>query len=75
MKNEIWKMEPGWLGAYTEDRDLIRRIKRYKHDWVIMADYFKGNRLIGVQFKIPTEQRRPAERMFYKAKNKENKAV
>lgn len=75
MKNELWKMEPGWLGGYTEDRDLIRRIKRYKSDWQIMADYFKNGRLIGVQFRIPIEQRRPAERMFNVANFNENKAI
>jgi hypothetical protein len=64
MGNALWKLEIGWLAGYTEDRDLIRRIKRYKKDWSIMADYFKGDRLIGVQFRIPIEQRRSAERMF-----------
>jgi hypothetical protein len=29
-----------------------------------MADYFKGNRLVGVQFKIPAEHRQAAERVF-----------
>ncbi len=72
MKNELWKLEPGWLCGYTEDRELIRRIKRYKKDFEIMADYFRGNRLIGVQFKIPIEQRRPAERMFGVTVSKEN---
>ena len=62
--NELWKMEPGWLGGYTEDRQLIRNIKRSQKQWYIMADYFKANRLIGVQFKIPMEQRRSAERLF-----------
>ncbi|MEH7237309.1 hypothetical protein [Bacillus sp. JJ1562] len=64
MNNSLWNLEKGWITGYTEDRDLIRRIKRYKRDWEIMADYFKNNRLIGVQFRIPIEQRRPAERMF-----------
>ncbi|WP_245796316.1 hypothetical protein [Domibacillus antri] len=76
MNNELWKFETGFLCGYTEDRDLIRRIKRYKRDWIILADYFKGNRLVGVQFKIPIEQRRSAERMFnVKADNRENKAI
>ncbi len=75
MANELWKHDTGWLCGYTEDRDLIRRIKRYKKDWSIMADYFKGNRLIGVQFKIPIEQRRPAERMFNASVSSENKAI
>ncbi|MBU8730453.1 hypothetical protein KM915_10345 [Cytobacillus oceanisediminis] len=64
MSNRIWKYDKGWLCGYTEDRELIRRIKRNRKDWSIMADYFRGNRLIGVQFKIPAEQRRAAERAF-----------
>lgn len=75
MTNSLWKYETGWLCGYTEDRDLIRRIKRYKKDWSIMADYFRNGRLIGVQFKIPIEQRRSAERMFGVAEIQGNKAV
>jgi len=72
MRTELWKLEPGWVAGYTEDRELIRRIKRYKHDWVIMADYFKNGWLVGVQFKIPSEQRRSAERIFGVTVNREN---
>ncbi len=56
-------METGFLGGYTEDQDLIRRIRRYK-DWPVMADYYKQGRFIGIQFKIPVLERRSAERMF-----------
>jgi hypothetical protein len=75
MSNDLWKLEPGWLAGYTEDRDLIRRIKRYKKDWSIMADYFKNGQLKAVQFRIPIEQRRSAERMFGVAENEENQAI
>ncbi|MFD1018674.1 hypothetical protein [Thalassobacillus hwangdonensis] len=66
MDNEVWRLETGWLAGYTEDRELIRRIKRYKlkKGWIIMADYFYRGRLTAVQFKIPAVQRRVAERMF-----------
>ncbi|MEC0721765.1 hypothetical protein P8882_16080 [Bacillus haynesii] len=62
--NELWKAGKGRLFGYTEDKELIRRVKRYKKDWVFVADYFKNGRLVGVQFKIPIEKRRAAERMF-----------
>ncbi|KAB2332929.1 hypothetical protein [Bacillus mesophilum] len=75
MENSLWKLEPGWLAGYSEDRELIRRIKRYKKDWTIMASYYKRERLISVQFRIPIEQRRPAERMFGVTVFNENKAV
>ncbi|OIK22653.1 hypothetical protein [Bacillus amyloliquefaciens] len=63
-RTELWKLDKGWIAGYTEDKDLIRRVKRHKKDWKIIADYIKNGRLIGVHFKIPIEQRRPAERMF-----------
>ncbi|MGM0828060.1 MAG: hypothetical protein ACQEU4_07570 [Bacillota bacterium] len=75
MSNSLWKLDTGLLCGYTENRDLIRRVKRYKKDWTIMADYFKNGKLIGVQFKIPMEQRRPAERMFEVTYSNENEAV
>lgn len=64
--NKLWRMGTGFIGGYTEDRDLIRRIRRYKESkgWTVMADYYKNGRFIGIQYKIPIEQRRPAERMF-----------
>jgi hypothetical protein len=73
LSNALWKLDTGWLCGYTEDRELIRRIKRYKK-WTIMADYLKNGRLIGVQFRIPIEERRPAERLFNVAIYQENKA-
>ncbi|MEZ7173554.1 hypothetical protein [Sporosarcina sp. OR05] len=47
----------------------MRRIKRYKekNDWTIIAEYRDANdrgRLVGVQYRIPIEQRRQAMRMF-----------
>ncbi|MFD0827100.1 hypothetical protein ACT8ZR_15785 [Neobacillus sp. M.A.Huq-85] len=74
MSNQLWRLEPGWLAGYTEDRKLIGRIRRYK-DWAVMADYYKNNRFIGCQYKIPIEQRRAAERMFNVTDFKENKPI
>ncbi|MBM7598024.1 hypothetical protein JOC34_000381 [Virgibacillus halotolerans] len=66
MTNELWRIQPGFIAGYTEDADLIQRIRRYKfkNDWQIMAEYSKQNKRKAVQFKIPIEQRRQAERMF-----------
>lgn len=67
--NEIWRSGTGFIAAYTEDKDLMRRIKRYKtdNDWTITAKYFDtkaSGKLIGVHYRIPVEQRRQAMRMF-----------
>lgn len=64
MSNELWKLETGWLAGYTEDKSLIRRIRRYKDEWQVMAEYYEKDKPFALQFKIPIEQRRPAERMF-----------
>ncbi|MCH4828079.1 hypothetical protein [Planococcus halocryophilus] len=62
MNNELWRLEEGWLAGYTEDAELIRSIRRYKEPkgWRIMATYSSG----AMQYKIPAEQRRSAERLF-----------
>lgn len=64
--NALWRLETGYIAGYTEDADLIQRIRRYKlkKDWREMAEYYKGPKRKAVQYKIPIEQRRPAERMF-----------
>lgn len=62
MNNEVWRLEQGFIAGYTEDKELIRRIERYKvpKGWRLMATYSTGAR----QYKIPAEQRRVAERLF-----------
>jgi hypothetical protein len=74
MNNEIWRLDSDWLAGYTEDREVIRKIKRSYKDFEIMADYFKGNRLIGVQFRIPSHRKRAAYHVFKCTLNGENKA-
>ena len=60
--NELWRLEEGFIAGYTEDKELLRSIRRYKEHkgWRIMATYSNGAR----QYKIPAEQRRVAERLF-----------
>lgn len=64
--NEVWRLETGYLAAYTEDRDLMRRVKRYKlkRGWREMATYSKNDRLIGIQYRVPMEQSRQLKRMW-----------
>ena len=64
--NEVWKLEKGFLAAYTEDHSLMQRVRRYKYKagWTEMARYYKNNRLIGVHYRLPIEQKRVAFRMF-----------
>ena len=64
MSNELWRINSDFLMAYTENREVIRKAKRSYPDFIIVADYFKGNRLIGVQFKIPSDRKRSARHLF-----------
>ncbi|MCM3668011.1 hypothetical protein M3181_03215 [Mesobacillus maritimus] len=61
---ELWKLEKGWLAAYTEDKTTIKSIQRYKPHWTIMAEYTDSGQLKALQYKIPMSERRQAERMF-----------
>ena len=62
--NELWKVQKGTLAGYTEDRDLIRRIKRSQKQWYVSAEYFKHGKLFALQYRIPMADRRMAERQF-----------
>jgi hypothetical protein len=64
MRCELWRIDPDWLMAYTEDRSVWLRAKRYYPDFIIVADYFKKGRLIGLQFKIPSNRKRAARHLF-----------
>jgi hypothetical protein len=60
---QVWKIDNNFYGLYTENRDIIRRIKRYYKDFEIMAEYFMFDQLVGVQFKVPIKRKRSAFRL------------
>lgn len=64
--NEVWRLETGYLAAYTEDKSLMGRVRRYKYKagWSEMARYYKDEKLLGVHYKLPIEQKRVVFRMF-----------
>ena len=64
MGNEIWRISSDYLMAYTENRETIRQIKRSYKDFEIIADYFKNNRLVGQQYRIPSKRKRAARHVF-----------
>ncbi|WP_404459467.1 hypothetical protein [Sutcliffiella horikoshii] len=79
MSNELWRVDSDWLHGYTEDRALMRKIKRYYTDFEVIADYYKFNRFIGLQYRIPSKRKRAARHVFginlNGVQNRENKAV
>ncbi|WP_010094472.1 hypothetical protein [Ornithinibacillus scapharcae] len=64
MENELWRLEVGWLAAYTTDRQVVKNIKRSNKDWKVMAEYMINGKIKATQFKIPVKDRRQAERRF-----------
>lgn len=74
--NEIWRQGKGYIIGYTESRNLMARIKRYKPGWTIVAEYYREDKApMAKHYRIPIEQRRPAERMFGVQISEENEAV
>jgi hypothetical protein len=64
MRSEIWRIDSDWLMAYTEDKNVWQRAKRYYPDFIIFADYHKDAKLIGLQYKIPSKRKRAARHLF-----------
>ncbi|MDW7616979.1 hypothetical protein SC499_20235 [Peribacillus simplex] len=58
--NEIWRVSPGWLMAYTEDKETTQKIQRSYQDFIRVAEYAKDGEIIGIQFKIPSARKRSA---------------
>lgn len=55
---ETWKLNNEYYCIYTENKDIMRRIKRYYHDFELMAEYQKRNKIIGKQYKVPINRKR-----------------
>lgn len=68
--NELWTIQTGFIAGYTEDKELMRRIRRNKttQHWSIMAEYHDlkspKNKMFARQYMIPRMDRRHAERML-----------
>ncbi|MFE4430832.1 hypothetical protein ACFRH9_28320 [Peribacillus butanolivorans] len=58
--NEIWRVSPDWLMAYTEDKDTTQKIQRSYQDFIRVADYSKNGEIIGIQYQIPSTRKRSA---------------
>ncbi|MEH7525813.1 hypothetical protein V7149_21465 [Bacillus sp. JJ1503] len=57
---EVWKYDNNVYCLYTESKEVIRRIKRSYHDFEAIAEYFKDDKLKGIQYKVPISRKRSA---------------
>jgi hypothetical protein len=64
MVNEIWRLNSNYLAAYTEDAEVMRKIRRSYPQFKVMARYLKEGKLIGIQYLIPNVKKRTIRRML-----------
>lgn len=61
--SEVWKLNNDYYVLYTENKDVMRRIKRYYKDFELMAEYQKENKITAKQYKVPIKRKRVAMRL------------
>lgn len=68
MRNSIWKLGPGRIAMYTEDKKIWRKIRRsYSGIVKSMAEYYSiktGNKPYARQYAAPMRKRATFEKMF-----------
>ena len=62
--NKLWRIDSGNLAAYTEDRDIMARIKRYYPDVEIAAVYYREGRVFALQYRVPNRRKRSMRRIL-----------
>jgi len=62
--NKIWRLDPDNLAAYTEDHEVMRKIRRSYPDFIVMARYQKGGELIAIQYRVPSARKRSARNLL-----------
>lgn len=63
-ENRLWRLDPDYLAAYTENPDIMARIRRYYRDIKVMARYYVGGKLIALQYRVPNRRKRSMRRML-----------
>ncbi|WJH30473.1 hypothetical protein N6H13_07460 [Paenibacillus sp. CC-CFT742] len=64
MSNAIWRLNADNLAAYTEDPEVIAKIRRSYPDFIVMATYQRNGHLTGMQYRVPAARKRVAKRLF-----------
>lgn len=63
-ENKIWRLDTDNLAAYTEDRGVMAKIRRSYPDFAIMARYYRGGELIGLQYRVLSRRKRSIVRLL-----------
>ncbi|QOS80993.1 hypothetical protein JNUCC31_09035 [Paenibacillus sp. JNUCC31] len=64
MSNVIWRLSADYLAAYTEDPEVIAKVRRSYPDFNEMATYERKGQVTGMQYRVPTARKRVAKRLF-----------
>lgn len=64
MNNALWRLDPDYLTAYTEDPGIMARIRRYYPDVDPMARYYRDGKRIAVQYRVPNQRKRSMRRIL-----------
>ncbi|MEC0253619.1 hypothetical protein [Paenibacillus lautus] len=62
--NALWRLDTDNLAAYTEDREVMRKIRRSYPDFVPMATYEKDGVIFGRQYRVPSARKRSARHLL-----------
>lgn len=64
MSNALWRLDSANLAAYTEDHEVMRKIRRSYPDFTVMATYYREGELIAIQYRVPTDRKRSARNLL-----------
>ncbi|GIP54749.1 hypothetical protein [Paenibacillus vini] len=64
MNNAIWRLNSAYLAGYTEDAEVMRKIRRSYPDFTESATYQKNGVIYARQYRIPSARKRSARHLF-----------
>ncbi|GAB6927120.1 hypothetical protein JCM10914A_11030 [Paenibacillus sp. JCM 10914] len=64
MNNAIWKLNDYEHAIYTEDREVMRKIRRSYPDYIQMATYEKDGVPYARQYRIDSKRKRSARHLL-----------
>lgn len=64
LNNSVWRLSPTTLAAYTEDREIMRKIRRSYPDFTEAATYEKDGVIFARQYRISSDRKRVVRRLF-----------
>jgi len=64
MDNAIWRLNDTEHAIYTEDTEIMRKIRRSYPDFIEMAAYQRDGVIFARQYRIPSVRKRSARHLL-----------